>query len=122
MISKLEEKFFQTFNIKPILDCKRCGASRVALGLCADTNCDVVYPLITDSILLKLICICFKYDHLYKGQYSDVSQIKNHVLYHLINIYKTLTDEPWLLPHVILPRSSVRTLMVEIEQVFRLQE
>ena len=59
ILTKLDIKFYETFNIKPKLDCKLCGAADIALGLCADTNCDVSYPPITDTILLKLIVLLF---------------------------------------------------------------
>jgi len=119
MISKLEREFFETFNITPLTNCKKCGASRVALGLCAEVNCDVVYPDITDTILLKLICLCFRYDNTYKGQYYDVAQIKGHVLYRLIMIYHALTTEPWLMPHIYTHPKNATKLMIEIEQIFR---
>ena len=127
MTSKLEEKFFQTFNIekRDYYDCDLHGVFCPFPHHKCDTKCPYYnvykteYPPITDAILLKLICLCFKYDETYKGQYTDVAQIKNHVLLRLINIFAALTTEPWLMPKTSMIPGGAGKLMIEIEQIFR---
>ena len=81
MTSELERQFFETFDIEPTieqcyhfcnrdLNCKECDeATRI-------------YPSITDSILLELICILLSYNspYIFKLGNWNISKLKDTIL------------------------------------------
>ena len=88
MLDDLTKTFFDTFEIEPKLDCKRCGAKNFALGQCAEVSCKKTYPQITPDILLELICILSKYQKdvgsLLEICETDKNSIKEEILDMLI--------------------------------------
>lgn len=81
-ISEIEEEFYKEFNIK----------SREDISLTITTIPPIskpIYPLITDRILLELICLLVKYDYFTAlGEYY--SDIKEQILRHCITTYREL--------------------------------
>ena len=76
---EIEERFFETFNIKPKCDlpCQKRGVE------CVDnTYCGNKYPQITSDILLNLICILVQcendYEYLITSRYID--DLKQEIL------------------------------------------
>ena len=95
MLDELTKTFFDTFEIEPKLDCKRCGAMNFALGQCAEVSCKKTYPQITPDILLELICILTRW-HLdecepYEIMSINIEQLKNQILSNSLYIAKHLT-------------------------------
>lgn len=43
-MTNLSEELCEICGIEPKLPCKRCGASKFALGQCAEVKCKAVYP------------------------------------------------------------------------------
>lgn len=83
MATKLETRFFETFNISKDLPCKRCGAKNFALGQCMEVNCEPTYPEITDTRLLKLICYLSRYNLTLVPEYvcfKTIEALKEHIL------------------------------------------
>ena len=125
MTSKLEEKFFQTFNIekRDYYDCDLHGVFCAFPHHKCDKKCPYYniykteYPPITDTILLNLIVVCGRYDEKYRGLYSGYAYIKDTVLIHLLNLFEALTVKPWIMPHVIIPGGASK-LVRDIELVF----
>ena len=80
MTNELEKQFFETFGIEPDitscyhrckkdLNCKECNEAKV------------IYPQITDHILLELICILTKfYGELVLEQSTGINDLKEQVL------------------------------------------
>lgn len=72
MTNEIEKQFFDTFGIK--------GKTNKVYGVQLDYHIDV-YPQITDSILLELICIDFN-ENPYKcrGGQTSVDEVKERIL------------------------------------------
>ena len=89
-MSEIEKQFFETFGIKPdITSCyHRCKK---------DLNCrecneaKVIYPQITDRILLDLICLNNIY--LWETHTSTVNELKNVLLNKYIEYVNLMADE-----------------------------
>ena len=89
-MSEIEKQFFETFGIKPdITSCyHRCKK---------DLNCrecneaKVIYPQITDRILLELICLNNIY--LWGTHTSTVNELKNVLLNKYIEYVNLMADE-----------------------------
>lgn len=84
-MNDIKEQFFKTFGIESkIIKCEVCGADKIALGLCAEVDCDnvKVYPKITAEILLELICIANKASIEVVGE--TVEEMKNKLLEEMI--------------------------------------
>lgn len=89
-MSEIEKQFFETFGIKPdITSCyHRCKK---------DLNCrecneaKVIYPQITDRILLELICLNNIY--LWETHTSTVNELKNVLLNKYIEYVNLMADE-----------------------------
>lgn len=90
MTTDLEKQFFDTFGIEPKLDCKRCGAKNFALGQCAEVDCEKTYPLITDRILLEMICICSQYGFCPTARI--VKALKSKIFKRLFQLKKNLKN------------------------------
>ena len=95
MLDELTKTFFDTFEIEPKLDCKRCGAKNFALAQCWEVNCEKSYPQITSDILLELICILTRW-HLdecepYEIMSINIEQLKNQILSNSLCLAKHLT-------------------------------
>ena len=88
-MNKIEEQFFETFGIEPFIYCSkpRLDCDARSKGSCRK-DCEyysgVLYPQITDRILLELICIHNTY--LEANLYSlDYESLKKEILKDLIN-------------------------------------
>ena len=87
MTAEIEKNFFDTFGIEPFIYCSKprldCDARNK--GLCRK-DCEyysgVLYPEITDRILLKLICILLSNNspYMFKLGDWDVEKLKDTVL------------------------------------------
>lgn len=85
MTNELEKQFFDTFGIEPDitscyhhcrkdLNCKECNEAKV------------IYPQITDHILLELICIRNQYLHPFTIYSTKNKFLKNDILECMISI------------------------------------
>ena len=88
MTSELEKKFFETFYIPRI--CEQGRTTCQQYNRTCDNCCYLKYPQITDSILLKLICIltCHYLDERepYEITSINMEQLKQRVLSDIICI------------------------------------
>ena len=83
MTNKLEKHFFDTFGIEPFIHCSNpipdCDARKS--GTCTE-DCEyysgVLYPQITDRILLELICIANKEEIVVEGE--TIESMKEQLL------------------------------------------
>ena len=89
MTNELEKQFFDTFGIEPDitscyhrckkdLNCKKCDEAKV------------IYPQITDRILLELICICSQYG--FCPTVKNIKDLKLKVLKRLFKLKKNLKN------------------------------
>lgn len=99
MTSELEKKFFNTFGIEPKDRFKGCkngidfysyGCDMPSCKGCPKEIREKEYPQITDSILLKLICIltCYYLDERepYEITSINMEQLKQEILTDICNI------------------------------------
>ena len=95
MTTDLEKQFFDAFGIEPFIYCSkpRLDCDARSKGFCRK-DCEyysgVLYPQITDRILLELICIvaeyyCFRCDN-WVEQYKSVDKLKSFILLELIGL------------------------------------
>ena len=77
-MSEIEKQFFETFGIEPSTKYDYCWKS--------EENKDKLYPQITDSILLELICICNQYLHPLTIYSTKKEFLKNDILECTIDI------------------------------------
>lgn len=91
MITELEQEFFKVFGIEPV-PIKSYGYWLIKGSIAEnDKGEKVVYPEITDRVLLELVCIANKYfGDIYFGK--NVEQLKKTVL---INLAK-VSDVIWV--------------------------
>lgn len=124
-IQELEQRFFNTFGIKPkeekycYWECKIAELKNVP---CSDTQCpyyrhNIEYPQITDTIVLKLMCIISNFDEQYRGFYTEYKYIKPFVLKELLMLFETLTTAPWIKPYIII-QGGAGKLICEIRKIF----
>ena len=81
MTNELEKQFFQCFGIEP----KTIIEPHYSLNTEYYEEKVEKYPQITDSILLKLICICPDLDDVL---FNDVEELKETLLKVYISIYE----------------------------------
>lgn len=85
MTNELDKQFFDTFGIEPDitscyhrckkdLNCKECNEAKV------------IYPQITDRILLELILIIMRHEDLF-GYPNNIEELKDNTLKQLIETY-----------------------------------
>ena len=97
MTTNLEKQFFDTFGIEPIIYCSKpildCDAKK---SVTCTKDCEyysgILYPQITDRILLELICILTRW-HLderepYEIMSINIEQLKNQILSNSLYIAK----------------------------------
>lgn len=82
MTNDIEEKFFKVFGIEP----KKLFSARQGINTDA-----VIYPEITDRILLELICIYIGYERIYMGTF-ELGHFRRFMLAMLIDLYKEIRD------------------------------
>lgn len=95
MITELEKEFFNVFGIEPI-PIKSYGYWLIKGSIAEnDKGEKVVYPKITDRVLLKLIIIAMNYGNRYRwiNDTSNVEELKSETLEFLIKLAE-------LLPHI----------------------
>lgn len=93
-MSEIEKQFFETFGIEPIKKCFN-GDCIVKEEIGYDSNIcdnkcvyiDRQYPHITDSVLLKLICIYIGYERIYMGIF-EIDHFRRFILSLLMDLYK----------------------------------
>lgn len=83
MTDELTKTFFDTFGIKPKLDCIRCGAKNFALGQCWEVDCEKSYPQITDRIYLMLLATLTCISSI-EFPFSDIQKLKEDILKEVI--------------------------------------
>lgn len=105
MTSELEKKFFDTFGIKPKLNCKKCGAISFALGQCSEVNCKRTYPQITDTMYIDLMHLFVKGDR-YNIRVQDGNQ-GNRIRETLLQLF--------------IDNSKDKRLMVDVQRYFEEQ-
>ena len=81
MTNELEKTFFDTFGIEPI----GCNDNKNCTGVLDCTQCPkAIYPQITDTHYLKLICELSKckafFNNFYRLQNVEIEQLKEQVL------------------------------------------
>lgn len=76
MISNIEKEFFKAFGIGPKIN------KTSAVGM-SEFELPLIYPEITDRILLELILICDEYTYLI-GDCENVEELKKFILEVLI--------------------------------------
>ena len=85
MTNELEKQFFDTFGIEPDitscyhrckkdLNCKKCDEAKV------------IYPQITDHILLELILIIIHHED-FSGYPNNIRELKDNILKQIVEIY-----------------------------------
>lgn len=85
MTNELEKQFFDTFGIEPDitscyhrckkdLNCKECNEAKV------------IYPQITDHILLELILIIMHHGDLF-GHSTNIQELKDNTLKQIVETY-----------------------------------
>ena len=90
MTTNLEKQFFDTFGIEPIIYCSKpildCGARKsVTCAKDCEYYSGVLYPQITDRILLELYCITMQiYDELAMYRVYTIEGVKEKTLKLLI--------------------------------------
>lgn len=123
-IQELEQKFFKTFGIEPTEE-KYCY-HECKLPELKDKPCEAIcphqrhyirYPQITDTIVLKLICVISNFDQYYRCFYTKYEQIKPCVLYELLKIFEALTISPWVKPYMCIPGGAGK-LTCDIRKIF----
>ena len=109
MTNELEKQFFETFGIEPDitscyhrckkdLNCKECNEAKV------------IYPQITDHILLELLVIMTRHTDIIDG-FDSVQELKEFVLKDLIY---SLTQ-----PECNIVKQQVRTLFKEVNKTIQ---
>lgn len=89
-MSEIEKQFFETFGIKPdITSCYHRCKKDLNCRECNDAK--VIYPEITDHILLELICLNNIY--LWETHTSTVNELKNVLLNKYIEYVNLMADE-----------------------------
>lgn len=99
-MSEIEKKFFDTFGIEPKDRFKGCTlGAKYYSEICEEETCkgcdceirEIVYPQITDRILLELICLNNIY--LWETHTSTVNELKNVLLNKYIEHVNLMADE-----------------------------
>lgn len=124
MCNELEKKFFDTFGIKPekeqycYHECKNPELKNIPCHkLCKYQRFNVAYPQITDTTILKLMCVIANFDERHRGFYTKYETIKEEVLFELLMIFDALTICPWSKPYINIPGGAAK-LICEIRKVF----
>ena len=92
MTNELEKQFFDTFGIEPkirfhCVNSQPCAHTGFHCKSCTYHSKDVIYPQITDRILLELICISKQITMLsdFFMYRPSIEELKNNILENMLN-------------------------------------